>query len=160
MTDRTQYIPRLVPLKAILKQKSHFLLGPRQTGKTSLVLNDLVGIRLYDLLDTSIYLSLSQNPGRLAEELQPEDRFIVIDEIQRLPGLLHEVQRLIEKRRIHFLLTGSSARKLRRGQTDGHQFQEPHLAAGIQGVCGQIAHFVRVDQLLDPLERGSFKFLA
>ena len=115
IAERTPYIPRLVSLKSILKQKSHFLLGPRQTGKTSLVLKDLGGIRLYDLLDTSIYLSLSQNPGRLSEELQPRDRFVVIDEIQRLPGLLHEVQRLIEKRRIHFLLTGSSARKLRRG---------------------------------------------
>lgn len=62
-----------------------------------------------------MFLSLSQNPKRLEEELRPTDRAVVIDEIQRLPELLHEVHRLIEKRKIHFLLTGSSARKLRRG---------------------------------------------
>ena len=73
---------------------------------------------MYDLLDTSLYLALSQNPGRIAQELTSDDRdgqIVVIDEIQRLPELLNEVQRLIEQRRIRFLLTGSSARKLRRG---------------------------------------------
>ncbi len=115
MKKSPPYIPRLLSLTALLKQKSHFLLGPRQTGKTSLVMNNLAGIRTYDLLDSSVYLSFSRNPGRLSEELLPEDRIIVIDEIQRMPELLNEVQRLIELRRIHFLLTGSSARKLRSG---------------------------------------------
>ena len=115
MDEPVPYIPRLLSPSALLNEKSHFILGPRQTGKTSLVLNNLGGVRLYDLLDTSVYLSLSRNPGRLSEELQPDDRFVVIDEIQRLPDLLHEVQRLIEKSRVRFLLTGSSARKLRRG---------------------------------------------
>jgi len=115
MDEPVPYIPRLLSPSALLNEKSHFILGPRQTGKTSLVLNNLGGVRVYDLLDTSVYLSLSRNPGRLSEELQPDDRFVVIDEIQRLPELLHEVQRLIEKSRIRFLLTGSSARKLRRG---------------------------------------------
>lgn len=59
--------------------------------------------------------ALSQHPGRLAEEVGPDDRVVVIDEIQRLPVLLNEVHRLIESRGIRFLLTGSSARKLRRG---------------------------------------------
>ncbi len=71
--------------------------------------------RVYDLLDTSVYLALSQNPGRLAEEIGLRDRIVVIDEIQRLPDLLNEVHRLIETRGVRFLLTGSSARKLRRG---------------------------------------------
>jgi uncharacterized protein len=62
-----------------------------------------------------VYLALSQNPGRMAQELSPKDRIVVIDEIQRLPELLNEVHRLIESRGLHFLLTGSSARKLRRG---------------------------------------------
>lgn len=115
MDEPVSYIPRLLSPSALLNEKSHFILGPRQTGKTSLVLNNLGGVRVYDLLDTSVYLGLSRNPGRLSEELQPDDRFVVIDEIQRLPDLLHEVQRLIEKSRIRFLLTGSSARKLRRG---------------------------------------------
>jgi predicted AAA+ superfamily ATPase len=51
----------------------------------------------------------------MAQELTPKDRVVVIDEIQRLPDLLNEVYRLIEEQGIHFLLTGSSARKLRRG---------------------------------------------
>ncbi|NIQ17261.1 MAG: AAA family ATPase, partial [Candidatus Aenigmarchaeota archaeon] len=89
------------------------LLGPRQTGKTSLIKHTLKGIKVYDLLDTSLFLDLSQSPSRLAEELAPQDRIVVIDEIQRLPVLLNEVHRLIEKKGIHFLLTGSSARKLR-----------------------------------------------
>jgi predicted AAA+ superfamily ATPase len=70
---------------------------------------------VYDLLDASVYLALSQQPGRMAQELTSQDRVVVIDEIQRLPGLLNEVHRLIEERGAHFLLTGSSARKLRSG---------------------------------------------
>lgn len=109
------YIDRALNLSALLEKKSYFLFGPRQTGKTSLIQHTLKGVRVYDLLDTSIYLTLSQNPGRIGQELTPKDHVVVVDEIQRLPGLLNEVHRLIETRRIRFLLTGSSARKLRRG---------------------------------------------
>lgn len=108
-------IERLPDLKGWLGKKSHFLFGPRQTGKTFLVRHVLPEARVYDLLDSSVYLALSQRPGRLAEELSPRERLVVIDEVQRLPGLLHEVHRLIETRGIRFLLTGSSARLLRRG---------------------------------------------
>jgi predicted AAA+ superfamily ATPase len=108
------YIERMVNLSALLEKKSHFLFGPRQTGKTFLIRKTLKGVRVYDLLDMSIYLALSQNPGRIAQELTPQDRFVVIDEIQRLPILLNEVHRLIEGRGVRFLMTGSSARKLRR----------------------------------------------
>jgi len=51
----------------------------------------------------------------MAQELSAKDKLVVIDEIQRLPELLNEVHRLIESRGVRFLLTGSSARKLRRG---------------------------------------------
>src|SRR5512140_3518631 len=115
MTKELPDIPeirRALDLHALVARKSHFLFGPRQTGKTFLIDRTLKGIRTYDLLDTADYLSLSQNPGRLEEELQPSDQVVVIDEIQRLPSLLNEVHRLIEKRRIRFLLTGSSTRKL------------------------------------------------
>lgn len=108
-------IPRLLNLERLLEKKSHFLLGPRQTGKSFLIAQSLKGSRVYDLLDTSVYLGLSQRPQRLAEELTPKDRIVVIDEIQRLPVLLNEVHRLIEQRGVRFLLTGSSARKLRQG---------------------------------------------
>jgi len=113
--DGLPYIERILDLPALMKKKSHFLFGPRQTGKTSLIRHTLKGVRVYDLLDTSIYLALSQNPGRIGQELTTKDRLVVIDEIQRLPDLLNEVHRLIETRGIRFLLTGSSARKLRRG---------------------------------------------
>jgi uncharacterized protein len=108
-------IPRALDLAALSAKKSHFLLGPRQTGKTFLVRRTLPGARVYDLLDTGVYLALSREPGRLAQEIGPREKLVVIDEIQRLPGLLHEVHRLIEERGIRFVLTGSSARKLRRG---------------------------------------------
>jgi len=109
------YIERVPDLPSLLKRKSHFIFGPRQTGKTSLIRHSLKGVRSYDLLDTSVYLALSQNPGRISLELDPRDEIVVVDEIQRLPVLLNEIHRMIEERGIRFLLTGSSARKLRRG---------------------------------------------
>ena len=98
MTKNIPYIERLVDLNALLNKKSHFLLGPRQTGKTSLIRHTLKNVRVYDLLDSEVFLSLSHIPGRISEELQPQDRIVVIDEIQRLPELLNEVHRLIETR--------------------------------------------------------------
>ncbi|MFB3887826.1 MAG: ATP-binding protein [Thermodesulfobacteriota bacterium] len=109
------YLERTLDLPSLLQKKSHFLFGPRQTGKTSLIRHSLKGVKSYDLLDTSVYLALSQNPGRISQELDPRDKIVVVDEIQRLPVLLNEIHRLIEERGIRFLLTGSSARKLRRG---------------------------------------------
>ncbi|MCG2777142.1 MAG: AAA family ATPase [Desulfobacterales bacterium] len=115
ITGNIPYIERIVDLNSLLGKKSHFLFGPRQTGKTYLIRNTLEGVRVYDLLDSSVFLALSQNLGRIAQELTPLDRVVVIDEIQRLPELLNEVHRLIEERGVRLLLTGSSARKLRRG---------------------------------------------
>lgn len=115
MSENIPYIERLLDLNVLLNKKSHFLLGPRQTGKTFLIRHTLKNVRVYDLLDPEMFLSLSRAPERISEELQPQDRIVAIDEIQRLPELLNEVHRLIETRGIRFLLTGSSARKLRRG---------------------------------------------
>jgi predicted AAA+ superfamily ATPase len=108
-------ISRLLNLQDLVDKKSHFLLRPRQTGKSFLIAHSVKGARVYDLLDSAVYLGLSQRPQRLAEELTAKDRIVVIDEIQRLPILLNEVHRLIEQRGTRFLLTGSSARKLRQG---------------------------------------------
>ena len=113
--DKQPYVERILNLNALLEKKSHFLLGPRQTGKSFLIAHSLKGVRVYDLLDTTVYLDLSQKPERMSQEILSGERFVVIDEIQRIPILLNEVHRLIETRGIHFLLTGSSARKLRRG---------------------------------------------
>lgn len=71
----------------------------------------------FDLLDSSLYLELSQRPGNLeamAGNL-PQDSWVMIDEIQKIPNLLDEVHRLMETKRWRFALCGSSARKLRRG---------------------------------------------
>ena len=118
MTINMTYITRALDVPALVAKKSHFLFGPRQTGKSFLIRHTLAHVRVYDLLDTTVYLALSREPGRLAQELTPRDRVVVIDEVQRLPSLLHEVHRLIETRGLRFLLTGSSARKLRRGGVD------------------------------------------
>ena len=109
------YLERQVDLKTLLAGKSYFLFGPRQTGKSSLISHSLKDARVYNLLDNTLFLELNRNPGRLSEELTARDKIVVIDEIQRLPDLLNEAHRLIEERGVRFLLTGSSARKLRHG---------------------------------------------
>ena len=103
------------------KTKSWFLFGPRQTGKSTLVKSLLRPEDLYiDLLPQRNFLNYAKNPGRIREEIlahcrQHKDPVCVIDEIQKIPSLLDEVHELIESRGIRFFLTGSSARKLRRG---------------------------------------------
>jgi predicted AAA+ superfamily ATPase len=109
------FVPRALDLAGLARRKSLFLFGPRQTGKTALVRHALPGARIYDLLDADVFLTFSRRPAQLGEELGPEDRLVVLDEIQKLPVLLDEVHRLIEQRHVRFVLTGSSARKLRRG---------------------------------------------
>lgn len=97
------------------QNSSMFLFGPRGTGKTSWIKANLADCLYFDLLDFPVYNSLSANPSRL-DNLIPKgyDKIVVIDEVQRVPELLNEVHRLIENRKIRFLLTGSSARSLRR----------------------------------------------
>lgn len=110
-----QYIARALDIGSLLKKKSIFLFGPRSTGKTTLIEHQLPEARVYNLLDTRLFSRLVRDPGLLAEETAGDKRVIVIDEIQKLPALLDEVQRLIVERHQTFLLTGSSARKLKRG---------------------------------------------
>jgi predicted AAA+ superfamily ATPase len=107
------YVKRQLDLLRILQEKSYFLFGPRQTGKTSLIQHTLNEYRYYNLLQTDVYLKLSRAPQRLRQEITNDDKIVIIDEIQKLPILLDEVHNLIEEKGIHFLLTGSSARKLR-----------------------------------------------
>jgi len=104
---------RYLNLKIALAQKSHFLFGPRATGKSWLVKHQLKDAQVFDLLDTDIHDRFLKRPGALAEEISKD--LVVIDEIQKNTRLLDEVHRLIEARGIRFLLTGSSARKLKHG---------------------------------------------
>lgn len=103
-------------LKLPLEGKSSiFLFGPRGTGKTSWIKAHLPDAVYLDLLDFSIYNTLLADPSRLENFIPREyQSWIVIDEVQRVPELLNEVHRLIENRGLRFLLTGSSARSLRR----------------------------------------------
>jgi len=112
---------RRLDLPGLLARKSFFLFGPRGTGKSFLVREQLGGKALVlDLLRSDLYLRLAANPSDLEEiaAAAPAHSLIVLDEVQKLPPLLDEVHRLIESRGLRFLLTGSSARKLRRGQAN------------------------------------------
>ena len=111
---RPPNIPRHLEIRQVLESKSCFLFGPRQTGKSTLIRQQLAGRPVYDLLDQSMFLRLSRNPTLIREALTPETTLVVIDEIQKLPALLNEVQLMIERHGVRFLLTGSSARSLRR----------------------------------------------
>ena len=97
--------------------KSFLLLGPRGTGKSTWLAHAFPRALTVDLLDSSRFLALTRDPASLSRMVAPLRRgdWVVIDEIQRIPALLDEVHRLYEQRRgIHFALSGSSARKLRR----------------------------------------------
>lgn len=107
------YIERFLDVKSILAKKSVFLFGPRQCGKSSLIDHCFSELPLFDLLSSETFIRLSQEPSYI-ETICGECRLAVIDEIQKLPSLLDEVHRLIERKGFRFLLTGSSARKLRR----------------------------------------------
>lgn len=97
-----------------LSRGSVFLFGPRATGKTTLLRNDLPDAQYYDLLDNQVYSRLLRRPRLMSEETAA-DKTVVIDEVQKLPGILDEVHRLIADRDQRFVITGSSARKLKRG---------------------------------------------
>ncbi|CAB1085068.1 FIG00550230: hypothetical protein [Olavius algarvensis Delta 1 endosymbiont] len=104
---------RTLDLAKLLKKKSFFLFGPRGTGKTTLLRHTLADATVIDLLEIKTYREYLKNPSLISEQkLKP---IVVIDEVQKLPEILDEVHRLIEARKLTFLLTGSSARKLKRG---------------------------------------------
>ncbi len=98
------------------KHRSFFLLGPRGTGKTTWTDSVFPGSLRVNLLENRTFNNLFPDPQRLSERIPPGFKgWVVIDEIQKIPALLDEVHRLIEQRGLKFALTGSSARKLRRG---------------------------------------------
>lgn len=100
------------------------MLGPRATGKSYLIAEQLSKKAvILDLLRGDLYLQLTAKPWELESiidaALAIESRpYVVLDEIQKIPLLLDEVHRLIESRKMRFLLTGSSARKLKRGHAN------------------------------------------
>lgn len=96
-------------------QKSFFLFGPRGTGKTSWLKCTFPQALYLDLLKGDLYVELCAKPERLEALIPPYFKdWIILDEVQRIPDLLNEVHRLIEEKGFRFILTGSSARSLRR----------------------------------------------
>lgn len=101
------------------QDKSFFLFGPRGTGKTTWLKMNFKKAIYIDLLEAGVFNDLLANPQRLEKLIPPKfDDFIIIDEVQRIPPLLNEAHRLIEKNGFKFILTGSSARKLKQKETN------------------------------------------
>ncbi len=96
-------------------KKSFFLFGPRGTGKTAWIKTHIPTGLYLDLLETGVYTDLLAQPQRLESLIPPNFKdWIIIDEVQKIPQLLNEVHRLIESHHYKFVLTGSSARSLRK----------------------------------------------
>jgi predicted AAA+ superfamily ATPase len=113
------YFERFTRVQDWSARKSIFLFGPRQTGKTSLLKRTFPDSPFYNLLLSDQFVRLSARPALIREELTasagPAHAPVIVDEVQRLPVLLDEVQNLIDEHGYRFVLTGSSARKLKRG---------------------------------------------
>lgn len=94
---------------------SCLVLGPRGTGKSTWAKQHFPEALVLDLLDYATYTELLTRPDRLGQIIAgAQATTVVIDEVQRAPEVLNEIHRLIEERDTRFVLTGSSARKLRR----------------------------------------------
>lgn len=111
---------RVLNLPELIKKKSFFLLGPRSTGKTTLIKTQLSNRSCYiNLLEGDKYLRFSaETEAFRSHVLAQKEKYIIVDEIQKIPALLDEVHDLIESHQYRFLLTGSSARKLKRGHAN------------------------------------------
>lgn len=131
--------------KSIINQHSFLILGPRQTGKTTLIKNQLKDIKNkseYYLQDPSVKLEVEANPGRLINEiraLKPRP-YVFIDEAQKVPEVFDAAQVLLDNQEACFIFTGSSARKLRRN--------------GVNLLPGRIKQYH-----LDPLAWGELGYL-
>jgi len=111
--------PRILNITQLVRHRSLFLLGPRQTGKSTLLRHTFPKARYIDLLEANTFRELSAYPETLRQSLKPEEKLIIIDEVQKLPFLLDEAQALIDRdKSLRFIFTGSSARKLRRGHAN------------------------------------------
>lgn len=105
-----------------LPARSFLLLGPRSTGKTTWLRSALPHARWYNLLLDRELLRLMREPGLFRREIDalPSGSWVVVDEVQKLPSLLNDVHDALASapRHWHFALTGSSARRLRRGDVN------------------------------------------
>lgn len=113
-------VTRLISKEILKSPKSVLVLGPRQVGKSTLLLSLAPDLSI-NLADQAEFISFTSNPSELNLRIdQAKPKIVFIDEIQRIPELLNSIQVLIDqkKTKIKFLLSGSSARKLRRGSAN------------------------------------------
>lgn len=142
---------RLLDLKQLLRHRSVFLFGARQTGKSTLLRHLFPHAEFFDLLEADTYRELSARPEYMRQVLSPDAALVVVDEVQKLPSLLDEVQLLIDRRpELRFVLTGSSARKLKRGGANllAGRALVTHLHPLVSAETG-------FDRLVTRLNRGS-----
>ena len=102
-------------LISIPNKESIFLFGPRGTGKSHWVTTQFPKANYLNLLDDALFTELLAFPSRLEQKIIDPKEYTILDEVQKIPPLLDEVHRLIESKKLKFILTGSSPRKLRRG---------------------------------------------
>ncbi len=103
--------------------QSAFLWGPRKTGKSTYLKTRFPESIVYDFLKTDLFLGFSKRPALLREQLMAREEkdlwhSVILDEVQKIPQILDEVHWLIENKGIRFILCGSSARKMKRGQAN------------------------------------------
>ena len=142
----------MFPRQFSLPHSAFFLFGPRGTGKSTWIRAALPDALVVNLLPAETMLRYETEPAQLRAEVlaQPRDRWIVIDEVQRAPRLLDEVHWLMEEQRYRrFALTGSSARKLKRGAANllagraivRHLFPLTASEMGFSTPIGQLLRF-------------------
>src|SRR4030065_301320 len=117
-----ELIPRRLRLE-LPERQSAFLWGPRKTGKTTLLRASFPRSIVFDFLQTDLALAMTRRPSLLRERLLASTARelrepVILDEVQKVPAVLDEVQWLIENKSLRFLLCGSSARKLKRGRAN------------------------------------------
>lgn len=106
---------RLINLPKLLEKKSVLLLGPRQTGKSTIAVTSFPEALQINLAAADTFRELSARPELIRQRLQPKTKIIFIDEAQKIPEIFDEVQVMLDSNKeLRVLLTGSSARKLKR----------------------------------------------
>ncbi|MFA4890002.1 MAG: ATP-binding protein [Candidatus Omnitrophota bacterium] len=133
--------------------QSAFLWGPRKVGKTYWITHALKKAAVIDLLKTDTLAEYVSRPALLRERYQDHKGLIVIDEVQKAPQLLDEVHWLIENKKLSFLLTGSSARKLRRGHANllgGRAWRKTMAPLSYLEVTGFDLERIMISGLLPP----------
>lgn len=145
-------IKRAIDLE-LPENRSCFLWGARRTGKTYWITHHLRGTPVIDLLKTDDFADYASRPALLRERYQKHRGLVVIDEVQKVPALLDEVHWLIEHSAASFLLTGSSARKLRRGHANllaGRAWRRQMMPLSCTEVSGFDLERIMASGLLPP----------